>query len=128
MGCHEGGRGVASFAIHVEELRNRPEAALVRLEGVLDLDGVALANRRILPLIDRGCVNLAFDCTLLRYLNRCTQVPRDVHKGHLRGFLLRQSVTDGVVMHSLRRILRRFLEMLIGRLEVVLRGYRLAVP
>jgi anti-anti-sigma factor len=41
----------------------------VRLEGVLDLDGVALANRKILPLIDRGCVNLAFDCTCLRYLN-----------------------------------------------------------
>jgi anti-anti-sigma factor len=60
---------VESFAIHVEELRDRPETALVRLEGVLDLDGVALANRKILPLIDRGCVNLAFDCTLLRYLN-----------------------------------------------------------
>ena len=55
--------------ICVEELRDRPETALVRLEGVLDLDGVALANRKILPLIDRGCVNLAFDCTLLRYLN-----------------------------------------------------------
>jgi anti-anti-sigma factor len=60
---------VESFAIHVEELPDSPETALVRLEGVLDLDGVALANRKILPLIDRGCVKLAFDCTLLRYLN-----------------------------------------------------------
>ena len=57
------------FAIRVEEVRDHPDTAVVRLEGVLDLAGVAEANGKVLPLLERGCVRLAFDCTSLRYLN-----------------------------------------------------------
>ena len=43
------------------------------------------------------------------------------------GFLILLSIADAAVMRCLRRILRRFSEVVVGHLQVVLFGYRLAV-
>jgi len=60
---------VTGIRIGMEEFRDRPDMAIVRLEGTIDLEGLALLNERVLPLLERGCVRLAFDCSALGYLN-----------------------------------------------------------
>ena len=45
----------------------------------------------------------------------------------MRGALVLLSIVDAPVMHRLRRILRRFLEMLVSDLQVMLGRDRLAV-